>query len=104
MKTKSKDTAWPPVGVRDLKPDVPVRDKADRRRYPSLREALVRAGAVTPDRLTEQLVRSVYDRARRSRDAEYLCRAYLQFGSEAMATEDLQRLCDVINKTPAGTP
>jgi hypothetical protein len=40
MKPKSKDTAWPPAGVRDLKPDIPVSDKADRVRFPILREAL----------------------------------------------------------------
>src|SRR6478672_2052318 len=38
------DTAWPPAGVRDLKPDIPVNNRADRVRFPTLREALEREG------------------------------------------------------------
>lgn len=93
-----KDADWPPAGVRDLKPDVPIGDKPDRVRFPTLRQALERAAAVTPDTLTEQIVRAVLRSNRRYRDVEYLCRAYLQFGAEAMAPEDLKNLCDAINK------
>lgn len=95
MKTRSKDTAWPPAGVRDLTPDSPVSAKPDRQKFPTLRRALT---AVTPDMLTEQIVRETLSRNRGYRDAEYLCRAYLQFGSDAMSPNDLRRLCSVINK------
>lgn len=115
-KTSPKDTAWPPLEVRALRADVPISNKADHVRFPTLRDALERATAattttaatvataatavtaVTPATLTEQHVLHVLRRNGRCRAVEYLCRAYLQFGSEAMAAKDLQRLCDVINK------
>lgn len=94
----SKDTAWPPAGVRDLKPDVSVSDKADHVRFATVREALERATTLTPAMLTEQRVRDMLHHNRGSRVVEYLCRAYLQFGSKAMSAADLQRLCEAINK------
>lgn len=104
-KFSRKDEAWPPAGVRDLKPDVPVKSKADPVQFPILREALERAtlkqaatAPVTPTTLTEQIVRYVLQRNSRYRDVEYLCRAYLQFGSTAMPPDKLQLLCAVINK------
>jgi outer membrane biosynthesis protein TonB len=166
------DTAWPPAGVRDLKPDVPVRDSADRCRFPTLRGALervpvpiplatpattpvptatrspnvatparrvtpvltptrttapapkpiaARTTAATPARaptpattttpvatptksthstptasLTEQIVRGTLARTRR-RNVEYLCRAYLQFGSAAMSDKNMKLLCEAVN-------
>lgn len=56
---------------------------------------------ITPATLTEQIVREALARARSYRDLHYLCRAYLQFGPEAMDAVDLQRLCDAINKLTA---
>ena len=57
------DTTWPPARVRDLKPDVPVSDKADQVRFPTLRGALERKTAqVTPGTLTEQLVQNLLRR------------------------------------------
>lgn len=118
-KTSPKDTAWPPLEVRALRADVPISNKADHVRFPTLRDALewttaattttaatvataataaTAVTAVTPATLTEQHVLHVLRRNGRYRAIEYLCRAYLQFGSEAMAAKDLQRLCDVINK------
>jgi hypothetical protein len=41
--TKFQDAAWPPTGVRDLKPDSPVGNKAERLRFPTLKEAIKRA-------------------------------------------------------------
>jgi hypothetical protein len=103
-KNQPVDTAWPPSGVRDLKPDVPVNDRADHVRFPTLREALVRKTAekaaprasstsqVSSDMLTEPLVQDLLRRTR-NRTVEYLCRAYLQFGSEVMSSKDLESLC-----------
>ncbi len=93
-----KDASWPPTGVRDLKPDVLIGDKPDRVRFPTLRQAFEKATAVTPDTLTEQIVSNVLRSNRRYRDVEYLCRAYLQFGAEAMSPKDVQNLCAAINK------
>lgn len=42
-RTKLQDVAWPPTGVRDLKPDALVSNSADRVRFPILRDALQRA-------------------------------------------------------------
>ncbi len=56
---------------------------------------------VTIETLTEDLVRGVLKRNRSRRDVEYLCRAYLQFGPDAMDATQLQRLCDAINKLNA---
>lgn len=56
---------------------------------------------VTIETLTDDLVRGVLKRNRSWRDVEYLCRAYLQFGPEAMDAADRQRLCDAINKLNA---
>lgn len=41
--------------------------------------------------LTDEVVRAVLKRAR-GRKVQYLCRAYLQFGPEAMDTADLEAL------------
>ena len=107
------DTAWPPAGVRDLRPDVPVSARADHVRFPTLREALVRkttvaapldtpTAQVSPDTLTEPLVQDLLRRTR-SRTVEYLCRAYLQFGGEVMSAKDLESLCAAINTSNPGT-
>lgn len=104
------DTTWPPAGVRDLKPDVPVNDRADRVRFPTLREALERKGPqptmttlVNPNTLTEPLVRDLL-RSTRSRTVEYLCRAYLQFGGETMSDKHLESLCDAVNASSQPRP
>jgi hypothetical protein len=102
------DTAWPPAGVRDLKPDIPVNSRADRVGFPTLREALERDGLkqappatqispatlaqqLVPDTRTQQIVLDLRRRTR-SRTIEYLCRAYLQFGQAAMGAKDLETL------------
>jgi len=101
------DTTWPPAGVRDLKPEFPVRDSADRVRFPTVREAFSRVKMqaptraqdipdVSPDTLTAQCVLDMRRRTR-SRIVEYLCRAYLQFGHASMLAKDLQQLCAAIN-------
>ena len=109
-KKVAPDTTWPPTGVRDLKPDVPVRDRPDHVRFPTLRAALERAVPQTtdpvtdhPDMLTEQRVLELRNRTR-SRAVEYLCRAYLQFGSNAMSTKDLERLCTAIKAQATQSP
>jgi len=113
-KSQPIDTAWPPAGVRDLKPDVPVSDRSDHVRFPILREALVRktveeaapratpTAQVRPDTLTEPLVQDLLRRTR-SRTVEYLCRAYLQFGSEVMSSKDLESLCAAVHASNPGT-
>ena len=113
-KSQPVDTAWPPAGVRDLKPDVPVSNRADHVRFPTLREALGRKttrgsiiqdtpiAQVRPDMLTEPLVQDLLRRTR-SRTVEYLCRAYLQFGSEAMSSKDLESLCAAVNASSPDT-
>ena len=108
------DTAWPPAGVRDLKPDVSVSDRTDHVRFPILREAPERKTpkvpaprTLAPDTLTQELVpdpltqQRVLDlrRRTRSRPIEYLCRAYLQFGQASMSTKDLEILCAALNAT-----
>lgn len=109
-KTKRKmpaDTAWPPAGIRDLKPDIPISDSADHVRFPTLREALKRESLkqtapttqVSPDTLTQQRVLDMQRRTR-SRTVKYLCRAYLQFGQATMSAKDLEILCAAINATP----
>jgi hypothetical protein len=110
------DTAWPPAGVRDLKPDIPVNNRAEHVRFPTLRDALERevlkqAAPTTqislatltqqlmPDTRTQQIVLDLRRRTR-SRTIEYLCRAYLQFGGAAMNSRDLEILCAAINAPP----
>lgn len=112
-KSQPVDTAWPPAGVRDLRPDVPVSDRADQVRFPILREALGRKTArgsitqdtptaqVRPDTLTEPIVQDLRRRTR-SRAVEYLCRAYLQFGGEVMSAKDLESLCAAVNASSPG--
>jgi hypothetical protein len=110
------DTAWPPAGVRDLKPDIPVNNRADHVRFPTLRDALEHevlkqatpTTQISPATLTQQLVpdtrtqQIVLDlrRRTRSRTIDYLCRAYLQFGGATMNSRDLEILCAAINATP----
>lgn len=91
------DTAWPPTGGRDLKPDVPMR-------FPTLRDALEHKASQiipTPPRpvaLTEERAQDLLRNKSCGRVNTYLCRAYLQFGSAAMADKDLQRLSAAIEK------
>lgn len=42
--------------------------------------------------LTDDDVRAVLNRIRNNRKVEYLCRAFLQFGAEAMSGDDYQQL------------
>jgi len=92
-RTKRKipaDAAWPPAGVRDLKPDIPVNNRADRVRFPTLREALERDGLkqappatqirsapprhatlaqqLVPDTRTQQIVLDLCDRCCREHE------------------------------------
>jgi hypothetical protein len=53
---------------------------------------------VKPADLTAAIVRAAFPRLKRYRDASYLCRAYLQFGPEAMADEHLEQLCQCIDR------
>jgi len=100
-KSSSKDVAWPPTGVQDLKPDIRVETKTAHGRFPTLRAALEPAPGVTPNTLTSKIVRDVLQRNRRQRnycDVEYLCLAYLQPGGAAMTSKNLELLCATINK------
>lgn len=105
-KKVNTDNAWPPAGVRDLKPDVPVSSRIEYARFPTLREAIERIpikpnAPATSSTLTDQAVHDVL-RQTRSRAVQYLCRAYLQFGSENMSVKDMERLCTAVSaRAPA---
>lgn len=60
------------------------------------------SAAVTSEALTEDLVRHALVKLRSNRPIAYLCRAYLQFGPEAMSAADLDKLCDHLNRTVSG--
>jgi hypothetical protein len=56
-----------------------------------------------PRQITDSDVRAL-QRSTRSRTVEYLCRAWLQFGSDAMGEADLKRLSAAINDRAKATP
>jgi hypothetical protein len=58
-----------------------------------------RSRPLTSTDLTDDVVRSTFVELNdRYRDAQYLCRAYLQFGPETMSAYDLARLCLCVEK------
>lgn len=53
--------------------------------------------------LTDAAVQTVLKRTR-DRKVQYLCRAYLQFGPEAMSAADLSKLTAIVNARTGGKP
>lgn len=90
--------------VDPIAPIAPIRTDRD----PTPAPEMPPIAGLAPDQITDDLVQRL-QRAlaksplRRDRNAEYLARAFLQFGPEAMRASDLQRLCDEIGKRKLAT-